>query len=63
MCSFFFTFGHLVSPLQPLDSGRSWQEELESSLKALAHLLRDEKTISAYEVQQRGRDHGLGQHL
>ena len=42
----YFHFG----TLQLLDSGLSWQEELESSLKSLAHLLRDEKTISAYEV-------------
>lgn len=36
--------------VQVLDSGLSWREELEGALKALAHLLRDEKTISAYEV-------------
>ena len=33
-----------------MDSGLSWEEELECALKALATLLRDEKTISAYEV-------------
>ena len=33
-----------------MDSGLSWEEELECALKALAALLRDEKTISAYEV-------------
>ena len=37
-------------PLQLLESGLSWSEELEWALKALALLLRDEKTISAYEV-------------
>lgn len=35
---------------QTLDSGLSWEEELECALKALATLLRDEKTISWYEV-------------
>ena len=35
---------------QVLDSGLSWIEELECALKALATLLRDEKTISWYEV-------------
>lgn len=35
---------------QVLDSGLSWLEELECALKALATLLRDEKTISWYEV-------------
>jgi E3 ubiquitin-protein ligase HECTD1 len=34
----------------PLESGLGWKEELEWALKALALLLRDEKTISAYEV-------------
>lgn len=33
-----------------MESGLSWEEELECALKALATLLRDEKTISAYEV-------------
>lgn len=33
-----------------LDSGLSWEEELECALRALATLLRDEKTISWYEV-------------
>lgn len=33
-----------------MESGLSWEEELECALKALAALLRDEKTISAYEV-------------
>lgn len=32
------------------DSGLGWEEELEHALKALATLLRDEKTISWYEV-------------
>ncbi len=36
--------------LQLLDSGLSWMEELECALRALATLLRDEKTISWYEV-------------
>ena len=35
---------------QPLDSGMAWSEELQWALRALAQLLRDEKTISAYEV-------------
>lgn len=35
---------------QALESGLGWSEELSWSLKALALLLRDEKTISAYEV-------------
>ncbi len=33
-----------------MESGRSWKEELEQGLKSLATLLRDEKTISSYEV-------------
>ncbi len=33
-----------------MDSGLSWGEELECALRALATLLRDEKTISWYEV-------------
>ena len=36
--------------MQLLDSGLSWTEELQWALRALALLLRDEKTISAYEV-------------
>ena len=40
----------LHSSTQSLESGLGWREELEWSLKALALLLRDEKTISAYEV-------------
>ena len=36
--------------MQPLESGLGWKEELEWAIKALALLLRDEKTISAYEV-------------
>ena len=33
-----------------MESGLSWEEEMQCALKALATLLRDEKTISAYEV-------------
>ena len=40
----------LSPPMQPLESGLNWSEELHLSLKSLAVLLRDEKTISAYEV-------------
>ena len=59
-------------PPQELESGLLWQEELSCSLKALADLLRDEKTISAYEVHASrlvpillhcldgGRDQGRG---
>lgn len=47
-CSIYKT--GLSDVMQSLDSGLSWREELECTLKALAHLLRDEKTISAYEV-------------
>ena len=36
--------------MQLLESGLSWEEEMDCALKALATLLRDEKTISAYEV-------------
>ena len=36
--------------MQALDSGMDWLEELRWALKALALLLRDEKTISSYEV-------------
>ena len=36
--------------MQAVESGLGWEEELECALKALAGLLRDEKTISAYEV-------------
>ena len=35
---------------QHLDSGLDWREGLEGALRALAFLLRDEKTMSAYEV-------------
>ena len=40
----------LLCSTQLLDSGLSWSEELQWALRALALLLRDEKTISAYEV-------------
>ena len=39
---------------QELPSSIGWREELETALTALALLLRDEKTISAYEVHLSG---------
>ena len=45
-----YMYVHVLFLSQSLDSGLSWLEELEWALKALALLLRDEKTISAYEV-------------
>lgn len=40
----------MLQSIQLLESGLGWSEELQWALKALALLLRDEKTISAYEV-------------
>ena len=37
--------------LQTLGSGASWCEELERSLRSLALLMRDERSISVYEIQ------------
>ena len=47
-CEYYTLNAHTC--VQLLDSGLSWTEELQWALRALALLLRDEKTISAYEV-------------